>query len=120
MDFDLGKLWIAGFAGLLGAVGGAWIWAQRAAGIAAKVAQGTNADDALIHTAANTGMSSLGAALQGAAFGAVLGLIAAGVYFYFSNPDRAMVVRNVDSGDETLGDAETGLDVRKIERHEYE
>lgn len=120
MDFDLGKMWIAGFAGLLGAIAGAWIWAQRAAGMAAKVAQNTSADDALIQTAANTGVSSLAAALQGAAFGAVLGLIAAGVYFYFSNPDRAMVVRSVDSGDDTLGDAETGFEVRKVERHEYE
>lgn len=121
MDFDLGKMWIAGFAGLLGAIGGAWVWAQRAAGIAAKVAQqGSNADDALIQTAANTGVNSLAAALQGAAFGAVVGLIAAGVYLYFSNPDRAMVVRSVDAGDETLGDAETGFEVRKVERHEYE
>lgn len=120
MEFDLGKFWIAGFSGLLGAIAGAWIWAQRAAAIAAKVAQNAGGDDALINTVARTGTGSLAAALQGAAVGGLLGLLAAGAYFYFSNPDREMVIRRVDTGDDTLGDEATGFQVRKVERSEYE
>jgi hypothetical protein len=98
MDFDLGKFWIAGFAALLGAIAGAWIWAQHAASVASKAA-GTG-EDALLNTVATTGTSSLAAALHGAAVGGILGLIAAGAYFYFSNPDRGMKIRDVDTGDD--------------------
>ena len=118
MDFDLGKLWIAGFSGLLGAIAGAWIWAQRAAAAAAKVAQAAG-EDALITTAARTGTDSLAAALQGAFVGGIIGLIAAGVYFYFSNPDREMVVRKVNTGDDTFGDPDTGFQVKTLPRDDY-
>ena len=119
MDFDLGKLWIAGFSGLLGAIAGAWIWAQRAAGLAAKAGQSAG-DDALITTAARTGTDSLAAALQGAFVGGIIGLILAGVYFYFSNPDREMVVRKVTTGDDTFDDPETGMQVRTLPPDEYQ
>jgi hypothetical protein len=99
MDFDIGKFWIAGFSAVLFAIGGAWIWAQRAAAIAGKAAQAAG-EDGLIVAAAQTGTSSLVAALQGAAVGGILGLVAAGAYFYFSNPDREMKIRSMDTGDD--------------------
>jgi hypothetical protein len=99
MDLDIGKLWIAGFSAVLFAIAGAWVWAQRAAAIAGKAMQAAG-EDGLIQAAANTGTSSLGAALQGAGVGAVVGLIAAGAYFYFSDPDRGMRVREMDTGDD--------------------
>lgn len=99
MDFDLGKFWIAGFSAVLFAIGGAWIWAQRAAAIAGKAVQSAG-EDGMIQAAAQTGTSSLAAALQGAAVGGVVGLVAAGAYFYFSNPDREMRIRAVDTGDD--------------------
>ena len=33
MDADLSKFWLVGAGALVGAIGGAWIWAQRAAAI---------------------------------------------------------------------------------------
>jgi len=99
MDFDLGKLWIAAFSAVLFAIAGAWIWAQRAAAIAGKAAQAAG-EDGLIQAVAQTGTNSLGAALQGAGVGAFMGLIAAGAYFYFSDPDRGMRVREMDNGDD--------------------
>jgi hypothetical protein len=99
MDFDISKFWIAGFSAALSAIAGAWIWAQRAASIAGKAAQDAS-DDGLIQAAANTGTASLGAALQGAMVGGVIGLVAAFAYFYFTDPDRGMRVKEVDTGDD--------------------
>jgi hypothetical protein len=99
MDMDLGKLWITGGAGLIGAIGGGWIWAQRAAAeLAKRVPEGS--DDALIQQAASAGTSSLVAAFQGGAVGAVIGVMLALAYLYFTDPDREMVIRKVDTGDD--------------------
>jgi hypothetical protein len=87
MDIDFGKVWLAGFGTVGGAIAGAWIWAQRAAAVASRKAQDAG-DDALIEVARNTGVNSLGAALQGAFVGGIIGLILVIAYFYFSDPDR--------------------------------
>jgi hypothetical protein len=100
MDLDFGKVAVVGAGLLIGAIGGAWIWAQRAAAIAHRVAQAAG-EDAMIEAARNVGTSSLGAALQGAMFGGILGLIAAGAYLYFTDPDRGM--RDIKTEDEDSG-----------------
>jgi hypothetical protein len=100
MDFDLSKLWMGGAGLLVGAIAGAFLWAQRAAALAHKAAERLGEDDALIQTAGNVGTSSLAAALQGALVGGILGLVAVFAYFYFTDPDRGMTFRKVDTGDD--------------------
>jgi hypothetical protein len=99
MDADLSKFWLVGAGGLVGAIAGAWVWAQRAAAIAAKAAQAAG-DDALIQTAAHTGTAAFGAAIQGALAGGVLGMLAVFAYLYYSDPDRGMKIRQVETNDE--------------------
>jgi hypothetical protein len=114
MDLDYSKAWLAGAGALVGAVTGAWVWAQHAAAVAAKTAQAAGDEaDALIHTAASTGTATLGAALQGAMVGGVLGLVAVFAWFYFTDPDRGFQFRSVSTGDDSLSDPDTGLTVRK-------
>lgn len=86
---DLSRAWMAGIGLLVGAIGGAWIWAQRAAALANQAAERAGGDDALIHAAGNVGVSALGAAVQGALVGGIAGLVAMLAYLYFSDPDRA-------------------------------
>jgi hypothetical protein len=99
MDLELGKIWIAAGGFLIGAVAGAWIWAQRAAAIAAQVAQKAG-EDALLEQARSAGTGALAAALQGAAVGGIIGLILAAVYLYFSDPDRGMKMNRFKAKDE--------------------
>lgn len=98
MDLDAGKIWLSAIAATVGAIIGGWIWAQRAAGMAARAAQAAG-EDALIETVRNTGVNSLAAALQGGMVGAGVALVAAIAYFYFTNPDRGMIFRKVDVDD---------------------
>jgi hypothetical protein len=100
MDMDYSKVWLAGAGALVGAIGGAWIWAQRAAWLAGKAAARAGEEDALIYTAANTGTAALAAALQGGMVGGVVGLAAVFAWFYFTDPDRGMKIRHVETGDE--------------------
>jgi len=97
MDFS--RLWLVGAGVLVGAIAGAYVWAQRAAALANKAAAAAG-DDALITAARQMGTSTLGAALQGAMAGAVLGAALVAAYLYFSDPDRGMRVRKVDTGDD--------------------
>lgn len=98
MDLDIGKVWIGAIAVAVGAIAGGWIWAQRAAGIAARAAQAAG-EDALLETVRHTGVNTLAAALQGAMGGAIIGVVLAFAYFYFTNPDRGMLIRKVDVDD---------------------
>jgi chloramphenicol 3-O-phosphotransferase len=98
MDLDFAKIWLAGAGSLVGAIGGAWIWAHRAAGIA-QAAAAKAGEDALLNQASSVGTSSLAAALQGAAVGAVIGVIGVLVYFYFTDPDRGMKVKDIKAKD---------------------
>jgi hypothetical protein len=95
MELDFGKVWISAISVAVGAIVGGGIWAQRAAAVVNKAAQAAG-DDALLETARHTGTSTLAAAMQGAIGGAILGLVLALAYFYFTNPDREMVIRRVD------------------------
>src|SRR4051794_18102201 len=99
MDLDIGRVWLAGAGLLVGAITGAWIWAQHAAAAAQRAVQSVDADDALIHAASQPGVP-IAAALQGAFVGGILGLAVALAYFYFTNPDRGMVVHKVETGDD--------------------
>jgi hypothetical protein len=99
MDFDLGKLWLLGAGLLVGAIGGAWIWAQRAAAMATRAAQAAG-EDALINAARNTGTATIAASLQGALVGAIIGIVLVGAWIYFSDPDRGMKIRRVGTGDD--------------------
>lgn len=99
MDLDISKLWIAGAGLLIGAISGAWIWAQRAAGIAHKAAERAG-EDALIETASRVGTGSLAASLHGAFWGGLIGLAVGFAYLYFSDPDRGMTVKKVETGDD--------------------
>jgi hypothetical protein len=94
MDLDVGKIM------LVGAIAGGYLWAQRAAALVQQRAARAGEDDALIETARSVGTNSLGAALQGAFVGAIIGLLLMLAYFYFTNPDRGMVIEKVDTGDE--------------------
>ena len=113
MDLDFSKIWLAGAGSLVGAIAGAAVWAQRAAGLASRAAEKAG-EDALIHAASNTGAQVLGAAIQGALVGGVLGAIAVFVYLYFSDPDREMPVQEVRRDPEEE-DAESGMRVWKSE-----
>jgi hypothetical protein len=99
MDFDFSKIWISGAGFLVGAIGGGYIWAQRAAAIANKAAEQAG-EDALLEAARTVGTSSLGAALQGAFVGGMIGLVIMIAYFYFTDPDRGMTIRKMDTGDD--------------------
>jgi len=85
---DLGKLWLAGAGAMVEAISGAWIWAQRAAALAAKVAPGAE-EDTLIQEAGRSGTAALGAAIQGALAGGLLGMLAVFAYLYFTAPTGA-------------------------------
>ncbi len=99
MELDWGKLALGGAGMLLGAISGAWIWAQRAAAIASAAAQKAG-EDALIETARTAGTASLAASLQGAFVGGLIGLVAVGAYLYFSDPDREFKIKKMDTGDD--------------------
>ena len=98
MDLDIGKVWIGAIAVAVGAIAGGWIWAQRAAGIAARAAQAAG-EDALLQQVRHTGFDALAATLQGAMGGAIIGAVAVLAYFYFTNPDRGMLLRKMDVDD---------------------
>jgi hypothetical protein len=98
MDLDIGKIWLGGAGLLIGAIAGGAIWAQRAAGIAEKAARAAG-EDALMVATRTIGTSSLAAAIQGAIGGAIIGLILAVAYMYFTDPDREMVFRKVEVND---------------------
>lgn len=98
MDLDLNKLWMGGAGFLVGAIGGAAIWGQRAAAIAGKAAEQAG-EDALINQVATTGTASLAATLQGAFVGGIIGLALVFAYLYFTDPDRGMKIEKVETGD---------------------
>lgn len=114
MEFDLSKLWMTGGGLLVGAISGAWIWAQHASSMAHQAAEKLGGDDALIQTATTVGTSSLAAALQGAAVGGALGIAAVVAYLYFADPDRAgMKVRAISTGDDEFTEGEGGLTIKR-------
>ena len=96
---ELSKLWMSGAGLLVGAIGGAYINAQRVAGAVQKTAEASG-EDALLETARTVGTGSLAAGITGAVWGAIIGLIAVGAYLYFTNPDREMRVRKYRTGDD--------------------
>ncbi len=98
MEMSLSRFWIVGVGTLVGAIAGGWIWAQHVT-TAAQVAASDN-DDALIEAARSAGTAGLAAALQGAFVGGILGGIAVLLILYFTDPDRGMKVREVDTGDD--------------------
>jgi hypothetical protein len=98
VELDFAKVWLGGAAVAVGAIAGAWVWAQRAAALARRAAQAAG-DDSLFEVARTTGVNTLAAAVHGAIGGAILGAVVAAAYFYFSNPDRAMPFRRVRSDD---------------------
>ncbi len=98
MGLESTKVWLVSAGGLIGAIAGGSIWANRAAGVAATKAQQAG-EDALIQTAQTVGMASLAAVIQGALVGAVLGVIAVAAYLHFTDPDREMVIKKVETGD---------------------
>ena len=99
MDLDFSKIWLAGAGMLVGAIAGGYIWAHRAAAIANKAAERAG-EDALIVAAQNVGMSSIAAALQGAFVGGIIGMVLVIAYMYFTDPDRGMTIRKMDTGDD--------------------
>jgi len=99
MELSLGRFWILGAGGVVGAIVGAWIGAQRAtAGASGSAPPGS--DDALIETARAAGVGAFGAALQGAFVGGLVGLALVLAVLYFTDPDRGMKIRKVDTGDD--------------------
>jgi chloramphenicol 3-O-phosphotransferase len=96
---DSSKFWLAGAGVLIGAITGAALWAQRAASLAAAAAAQKGGDDVLIETARTAGTSSLAAAIQGGIAGAIVGLILAVAYVYFSDPDRRYGGREIKADD---------------------
>lgn len=100
MELDFGKFALGGAGMLVGAIGGAYIWAHHAASQVQQRATAGSEDDALIEMARHAGTHSLGAALQGAFVGAIIGLIVVAAYLYFTDPDRGMHLEKVDTGDD--------------------
>lgn len=86
VGIDLGRWLVAAIGVVAAGVAGAWVAAQRAtAAVESRIAD----DDALIetaHTALGTGWRS---AFQGFFVGAAIGAVLAGLYLWWSHPDRA-------------------------------
>ncbi len=95
---ELTRLWVGAIGLLVGAIAGAWVWAQRAAALTRQAAG--SGEDALVNTAQTLAAHSVGAALQGALVGGLIGLAIAVAYLYFTDPDRGMKVRRIDVHDD--------------------
>src|ERR1051326_5524872 len=63
MEIDFSKVWLGGAGLLVGAIVGAWIWAQHAAATVQPALPGGDSDDALIHAVSHP-RAPIAAALQ--------------------------------------------------------
>lgn len=103
---DYGRFWLAGAGWLVGAIAGAAFWASRAAGrIAPKPGGG---EDELITAVQTVGGNTISAALTGAFWGGIVGLVLVAAALYLNDPDRGFRIKRVETGDDWLEPDEEG------------